>query len=76
MGAGFLAAVLITELECNPGWIAIQLSMAPFSPGPSRVFVLVTPPDLLQIFVFAELNPASIACNYVVLPFQESSYCC
>lgn len=55
-----------------PGWVAIQLSMAPLSPGPSRVFVLVTQPDLLQISLFAELNPASVACNYVALPFQET----
>lgn len=48
--------------EC-PGWAAIQLSMTPFSPGPSRVFVLVTQPDLLQILFVLELNPASVACN-------------
>lgn len=46
--------------------------MAPFSPGPSGVFVLVTQPDLLQILFFTELNPASVACNYVALPFRES----
>lgn len=32
----------------------------------------MTQPDLLQILFFAELNPASAACNYVALPFRES----
>lgn len=73
MLAGFLIAVLITKLENTLAGLQYS-SLWPLSPpGPFRVFVLVTQADLLQILFFAQLNPASVACQLRCAPLPGVS---